>query len=98
MKKTSALWIALAFLVVALPLAWGLYRSIMNSKPLFAANNVAPPAAAPAATAANAPATGPAPVSSVVHPSAIAPIRVVVPTAAPAAPASGSRTAPPPDS
>jgi hypothetical protein len=35
MKKTSPLLVALAYLVVAVPLAWGLYRSIRNSKPLF---------------------------------------------------------------
>jgi len=43
MKKTSPLLVALAFLVVALPLGWGLYRSIVNSKPLFTATQ--PPAA-----------------------------------------------------
>jgi hypothetical protein len=45
-KKTSPLTITLAFLVVALPLGWGLYRSIKNSMPLFTA------AGAPAAPAA----------------------------------------------
>jgi hypothetical protein len=35
MKKTSPLSVALAFLVVALPLGWGLYHSIKNSLPLF---------------------------------------------------------------
>ena len=39
MKKTSYLSVALAFLVVALPLGWGLYRSIRNSMPLFTAGN-----------------------------------------------------------
>ena len=47
MKKTSPFSIALAFLVVALPLGWGLYRSIKSSMPLFAAVK-APAAAAPA--------------------------------------------------
>ena len=47
MKKTSPLSIVLAFLVVGVPLGWGLYRSIKNSLPLFtaaAAPVVAPPA------------------------------------------------------
>jgi hypothetical protein len=48
MKRTSPLAVALAFLVVALPLGWGLYRSIRNALPLFTG---APPAAAPAAPA-----------------------------------------------
>ncbi len=46
MKKTSALSVALAFLVVAVPLSWGLYRSVKNSLPLFTAGS--PPAAVPA--------------------------------------------------
>jgi hypothetical protein len=46
-KKTSPLTICLAILVVALPLGWGLYRSIKNSMPLFTAAN-APAAASPA--------------------------------------------------
>jgi hypothetical protein len=47
MKKTSPLSVFLAFLVVAVPLSWGLYRSIKNSMPLFTAPAVAaaPPAA-----------------------------------------------------
>ena len=53
MKKTSPFSVALAFLVVSLPLAWGLYRSVKNSMPLFAAAK-APAAAAPAAPAAPA--------------------------------------------
>jgi hypothetical protein len=49
MKKTSPVTIFLAFLVVAVPLSWGLYRSIKNSMPLFNPPAVAPPpAAAPA--------------------------------------------------
>ena len=48
MKKTSPLSVFLAFLVVALPLGWGLYRSVKNSLPLFKASA---PAAAPAAPA-----------------------------------------------
>jgi hypothetical protein len=55
MKKTSPLTIALAILVVAVPLGWGLYRSIKNSMPLFTA------ASAPAAATAPAPAPAPTP-------------------------------------
>jgi hypothetical protein len=58
MKKTSPATILLAFLVVALPLGWGLYRSIKNSMPLFTAAK-APPAAA-AAEATPGPAAAPA--------------------------------------
>jgi hypothetical protein len=47
MKKTSPLSVVLAFLVVALPLGWGLYRSIRNSMPLFTSG--APAAPTPAA-------------------------------------------------
>ena len=46
MKKTSPLTIFLAFLVVALPLGWGLYRSVRNAAPLFTGSQ--PSAAAPA--------------------------------------------------
>lgn len=35
MKKTSPATILLAFLVVAVPLSWGFYRSVKNSIPLF---------------------------------------------------------------
>jgi hypothetical protein len=51
MKKTSALSIALAFLVVAIPLGWGLYRSVKNSMPLFTAGKGPAPAPAPAPAA-----------------------------------------------
>jgi hypothetical protein len=51
MKKTSPLSVVLAFLVVALPLGWGLYRSVMNSMPLFTAAKAPVPAAAPASPA-----------------------------------------------
>jgi len=50
MKKTSPISVALAFLVVALPLGWGLYRSVKNSLPLFTASKA--PAAVPAVPAA----------------------------------------------
>jgi hypothetical protein len=35
MKRASGLSLALAFLVVAIPLTWGLYRSVKNALPLF---------------------------------------------------------------
>jgi hypothetical protein len=40
MKKTSPLFVALAFLVVALPIGWGVYRSVKNSLPLFMAGKI----------------------------------------------------------
>lgn len=49
MKRTSRASIFFAFLVVAVPLAWGLYRSIRNSMPLFTGG--APAAIAPATPA-----------------------------------------------
>jgi hypothetical protein len=52
MKKTSSTTIFLAFLVVALPLGWGLYRSIKNSMPLFTAPKAPPAVVAPAAAPA----------------------------------------------
>jgi hypothetical protein len=52
MKKTSPSTIFLAFLVVALPLGWGLYRSIKNSMPLFTASKAPPAVVAPAAAPA----------------------------------------------
>jgi hypothetical protein len=33
--STSPLVIALAWLVVSIPLGWGVYQSVMNSLPLF---------------------------------------------------------------
>jgi hypothetical protein len=45
MNRTSPLRIFLAFLVVSLPLGWGIYRSVKNSLPLFTAGRAA--AAAP---------------------------------------------------
>jgi hypothetical protein len=50
MKKTSPLIVFLAFAVVAVPLGWGLYRSVRNSLPLFTLAKAAAPA--PAATQA----------------------------------------------
>ena len=49
--KTSPLLIAAAWIIVAIPLGWGLYQSIIKSKPLFSgvtATAPAAPAAAPA--------------------------------------------------
>jgi hypothetical protein len=34
-SKSPAWLIALAWILVALPLSWGLYQSILKSKPLF---------------------------------------------------------------
>jgi hypothetical protein len=34
-KKTPLALVVLAWLVVALPLAWGLYQSVMKSMPLL---------------------------------------------------------------
>jgi hypothetical protein len=51
MKKTSPVTIFLAFLVVSLPLGWGLYRSVKNSMPLFTASKAAAAPVAPAAPA-----------------------------------------------
>jgi hypothetical protein len=52
MKKTSPLTIAFAFLVIAIPLGWGFYRSVKNSMPLFTANKAAVAAPVPPAAAA----------------------------------------------
>lgn len=52
MKKTSPIAIFLSFLVVAVPLSWGLYRSIKNSMPLFTAPKAPPSVVAPAPAAA----------------------------------------------
>jgi hypothetical protein len=43
-QKSPAWLIALAWILVALPLSWGLYQSILKSKPLFTGPA---PAAAP---------------------------------------------------
>ena len=36
-QKSPPWLVALAWLIVAIPLGWGLYQSLMKSKPLFAA-------------------------------------------------------------
>jgi hypothetical protein len=48
MKKTPPLSVFLAFAVVALPLGWGLYRSVRNSLPLFTLAKAEAPAPAAA--------------------------------------------------
>ena len=34
-KKTSPLTIAIAWIVVSIPLGWGVYQSVVKSMPLF---------------------------------------------------------------
>ena len=46
----SPVWlIALAWVLVSLPLSWGLYQSILKSKPLFSRASVAATPAQPVA-------------------------------------------------
>ncbi len=45
-KKTSPALVAAAWVIVALPLSWGLYQSVIKTKPLFTS-----PPAPPAQTA-----------------------------------------------
>jgi hypothetical protein len=59
MKKTSPLAVVLAFLVVLVPLSWGLYRSVKNSLPLFTTRPPAPAVPAVPAPATTAPAAAP---------------------------------------
>jgi hypothetical protein len=47
MKRTPFIKVVLAFLVVAIPLAWGFYRSVRNSMPLFTAGSPAAPVPPP---------------------------------------------------
>lgn len=51
--KTNPALIALAWLLVGIPLGWGVYKSGLNAVKLFQAQ---PPAAAPATPPATAPA------------------------------------------
>lgn len=37
-SKTSPLQIAIAWAIVGLPLAWGVYQTVLKSVPLFAGN------------------------------------------------------------
>jgi hypothetical protein len=46
-KKTSPLLIAAAWLVVMIPLGWGVYQSVVKSLPLFRTSAAPRPAAAP---------------------------------------------------
>ena len=43
-EKTSPLWLAVAWVVVTLPLAWGVYQTVVKSKPLFDRSAAAAPA------------------------------------------------------
>jgi hypothetical protein len=51
MKKTPPALVFLAFLVVAVPLGWGLYRSVRNSLPLFTGGGAGAPQAPATSTA-----------------------------------------------
>lgn len=46
-KKSSAAAILLAWLLVGIPLGWGVYNTVLNSLKLFQAAPAAAPAAAP---------------------------------------------------
>jgi hypothetical protein len=48
-KKTSRLSLAAAWIVVALPLAWGVYQTAVKSIPLFRSSAVAEAPVRPAA-------------------------------------------------
>jgi hypothetical protein len=37
-NKTSTLLVALAWVVVTIPLGWGVYQSVVKSRPLFGAS------------------------------------------------------------
>ena len=47
-SKTSPLLVAVAWVIVSLPLGWGLYQSVMKSKPLFSGATAPAPQSAPA--------------------------------------------------
>jgi hypothetical protein len=40
-KSTSLVAVVLAWTLVAIPLGWGLYQSVVKSKPLFTGSTVA---------------------------------------------------------
>jgi hypothetical protein len=44
-KKSSAIAILLAWLLVSVPLGWGVYNTLLNSMKLFQAPAAAPPPA-----------------------------------------------------
>ncbi len=46
--KTPPILVALAWIIVAIPLGWGLYQSIIKSEPLFKGTGASPAQAAPA--------------------------------------------------
>lgn len=48
-KKTSTLSLAAAWIVVAIPLGWGVYQTVVKSIPLFRAAAVAESPVPPAA-------------------------------------------------
>jgi hypothetical protein len=48
-SKTSPLLVAIAWVIVSLPLGWGLYQSIIKSKPLFSSASAPAAQSAPAA-------------------------------------------------
>jgi hypothetical protein len=50
-KTSSAAAIFLAWVLVGVPLTWGVYNTLLNSMKLFQAPPAAPGAAAPASTA-----------------------------------------------
>jgi hypothetical protein len=41
-KKTSALAIAVAWLIVGIPAGWGVYNTVLNARKLFTAPAVVP--------------------------------------------------------
>jgi hypothetical protein len=52
-KKSSPALILFAWIVVSVPLAWGLYRSVKNARPLFSGATQAAPAPTQTAPAAS---------------------------------------------
>jgi hypothetical protein len=46
--KTPPILVALAWIIVAIPLGWGLYQSIIKSEPLFKGASTPPTQVAPA--------------------------------------------------
>ncbi len=51
--KTPSFVVLLAWLVVAVPLGWGLYQSVLKAKPLFAGQSHTAPAQPAAAKPAS---------------------------------------------
>lgn len=43
-SKTSTLLVALAWMVVTIPMGWGVYQSVVKSRPLFGASTQHTPA------------------------------------------------------